>query len=605
MPKIRKLSAHEAQKIAAGEVVERPANIVKELVENSLDANATQIILYLEHAGKKSIRVTDNGCGMNSEDAYLCFEHHATSKIQQINDLQTITTFGFRGEALSSIASVSTVVLTTKQAESNEGLQLILKNGTVIKERTVPAVTGTDITIERLFDAIPVRKKFLKTKDAEWRHIQQLFFAIALDYTEVSFKLYSEKKLLFNCPSTNSVKKRWAQLSDQETEANLLPLESLHSQENLKISGVISNHQYGRYDRSGIYFFVNNRWIKDYKLNRAFIDGYQNVLPTNQYPIGCIKIDIEPTQIDVNVHPRKEEVQFLNAYQIYNLIKKTVSHTLECHASKTFATQATKPILHAESYSKQEINNEYSNNSSINPKNFAPFNFETFFDAPLKNNQIKKPQSQDNFALQKNDNIQSDETPAQSFRIIGIYNKTYILLEKENGLVFIDQHAAHERILYEQFKKKEKPAPTQLIFPQTIILSKNDIRTLSPYLPLLCSAGIETEVFSNTQIIIKATPIQLKNIPLQEVISNCITLLYQEKNDTLESLQNSFNKTLYADMACKAAVKAGDQIAQEQIYQLINDLDKIDNRFSCPHGRPTSWNLLHETIKKRFKRDYR
>lgn len=385
MPIIKKLSTHEAQKIAAGEVVERPANIVKELVENALDAGATHITIHLENAGKNLVRVQDDGCGMDIDDARLCFEHHATSKITQVDDLHAINTFGFRGEALSSIASVSNVTLITKQKDADEGIKLDLTNGAIVNESAVPATVGTDITITNVFDTMPARKKFLKSKETEWRHIQQLFFALALDYIDISFKLYSENKLVYHCPAIESTQARWTQLLDHEVSNHLITLQTPHIADGITINGVISSQQYGRYDRNSIYMFVNNRWVKDYKLNRAMISGYNNALPTHQFPLGCIKIQVDPSWIDVNIHPRKEEVQFLHPQKIYNAIKQSVAFTLEQFISQKFNSGISAP-------KEQPATSAYEPAKTSSA--FTPFNFDAFFMSHLLHNRHQRQYNQ-------------------------------------------------------------------------------------------------------------------------------------------------------------------------------------------------------------------
>ena len=331
MARIKQLSAQEAQKIAAGEVVERPANVVKELIENSLDAGATQIIIYIEDAGKKLIRIVDNGYGMSQEDAYLCFKHHATSKINSVDDLHALTTFGFRGEALSSISSVSTVTLITKEAAALSATKLMLHDGIVTSEENIPGNTGTDIAIANLFYNVPARKKFLKTNETEWRQIQLLFQAICLDYQDVHFKLYHQNNLVFNCPATNDAQQRIAQLWDHTVAQQTIPIQ--YAANNFKISGIITNHTYSRYDRSALYFLVNKRWVKNHTLSKALLKGYLNVLPHDKFPLACIAITIDPAEIDVNIHPRKEEVQFLHPRIIENALHTCVKEALEKHLS--------------------------------------------------------------------------------------------------------------------------------------------------------------------------------------------------------------------------------------------------------------------------------
>ena len=331
MARIKQLSAQEAQKIAAGEVVERPANVVKELVENALDAGSTQIAIYIQDAGKSLIRIVDNGYGMNPEDAHLCFKHHATSKITRVDDLPSLTTFGFRGEALSSISAVSKVTLITKEAEAAHATKLVLEHGLVIAEEQISGNTGTDISIADLFYNVPARKKFLKTHETESRQILLLFQAFCLDYLSVHFKLYTQGNLIFNCPGTTDMQQRIAQLWDhsiaQQTIAIAATTNGIH------IEGVITNHTYSRYDRSALFFLVNKRWVKNHTLAKAVMKGYMNVLQPDKFPLACIAITIDPAQVDINIHPRKEEVQFLHPRIVEHALQTTVKEALEKNLS--------------------------------------------------------------------------------------------------------------------------------------------------------------------------------------------------------------------------------------------------------------------------------
>ena len=335
MAKIKQLSPLEAQKIAAGEVVERPANVVKELIENALDAGATAISLYLEDGGKKLIRIVDNGCGMSPEDAHMAIKHHATSKITTVDDLEHIQTFGFRGEALSSIAAVSRLVITTKEASADTGITLEIEESSVIKESIIAANTGTDIAIHDLFYNVPARKKFLKTKETEWRTIVHLFQAMSLTHTNVSFKVFHDDRELYTVPATHSLTDRITQLFEPALSKRCLTIENSADRMNLSVSGAITESSYLRYDRSSIFVFVNNRWVKNHKLTQALIKGYQGMLPPQRYPAGCVFITIDPVYVDINIHPRKEEVQFLHPKIVEDLIEEAVRKSLEnAHAQQ-------------------------------------------------------------------------------------------------------------------------------------------------------------------------------------------------------------------------------------------------------------------------------
>jgi len=675
MAKIKQLSPHEAQKIAAGEVVERPANIVKELVENSIDAHATRISVYIEDGGKKLIRIVDNGSGMDFTDAQRCFDRHATSKITHVEDLESIQTFGFRGEALASIASVSTITLITKEQESIEGTKVTLNSGTITEINSVACATGTDISIHSLFDHIPARKKFLKATQTEWRAIQLLFNAFCFDYPHIHFLLFSENKQVLNCPVTTTMNNRALQLWENPTHNHLLELQT-YTNATLSLSGIISDHQHHRYDRSNIYFFVNKRWVKNQHLSSAFIKGYANVLPAGKYPLAAIHITLPTNEVDINIHPRKEEVKFLHPRRVEQALQEAVKAALEKNLSlhlkmnvtlksQNFSTKETsdnfntpfpeKPFnfdatftqqtyplpftpfdkLRANGENKQDSfpfvaslpkhTNKIDNNSLLTETNtqqpssslpFAPFdqlkangaNKQDFFpfvaSLPNHTNTQNKRSHQLNVPhkdLSQDNSIIVSET--QPYRLIGQYNATYLLIEQEDGLFLIDQHAAHERILYELFSKRfDKVSTIQLLFPHIITLSAEDIETITPYLDIFIKNGIIIEQCSIDQLIIQSLPVHLKDQSLDDLIKQALTWINEISSVESDIFQKTINNKLQAQMACKAAVKAGDILTVEQMDQLLKDLEKSENRFSCPHGRPTGWLLSLHEIEKKFKR---
>lgn len=611
MNKIRKLPPHEAQKIAAGEVVERPANILKELLENAIDAQSSKITIYIHDGGKKCIRVLDNGCGMSPDDAQLCFEQHATSKIVHIDDLSTITTFGFRGEALASIAAVSKTVLITKEADTAQGTKIEIEGNEIITHEIVPANTGTDISIHNLFYNVPARKKFLKTRETEWRQIQQLFFAFCLAHIHIDFKLYSEDKLLYNCPGTTDLQQRVTQLIDPTMAKQIIPAQ--HIFKNITVSGIISNQHVERYDRNMIYLFVNQRWIKDINLSRAFIKGYQQVLPPGRYPLGCIFITVDPHEVDINIHPRKEEVQLLHPQHVQRTISTMVTNALEQHLSD----QLKKTVqLKQSDISEKSYPYGRSAYTPMATASFSPFNFDQFLHRqdrtiqpptahdpimPISTSEYTQPDIQQAFAaLPESDNIEHE------YNIIGQYHKTYILIEQEDGLLLLDQHAAHERILYEQFCEQHGTITTvQLMFPQIIMVTPQDMATIAPYTDMFMSYGIELEPFGNDTLKVQSTPVQLKHLCMKEIIQETLRYIYEHPELTKDTFDHHMKHTLYALMACKAAVKAGDTLSHDHIKELIRNLYHTKNRFSCPHGRPTMWTLHLDEVKKKFKRDYR
>jgi len=600
MGNIKQLSLHEAQKIAAGEVIERPANIVKELVENAIDAHATQISLYLQDSGKTLIRVVDNGSGMDEDDAQLCFSKHATSKIHSFNELETINSFGFRGEALTSIAAIARVTLITKKTENNEGTKITIAENSIKEKTLIGCATGTDISITDLFYNVPARKKFLKKEQTEWRHIQQLFQAFCLSYPTIHFKLFSAEKCILNCPSTQDLLSRGAQLWNQNTTQHLISIENKHHQSSLKLIGFISNHHSFRYDRATVFFFVNNRWVKNYALSAALLKGYMNVIPQGRYPTACIQISIDPRDIDINIHPRKEEVLFMHPRRVEQLLQQTVKQTLEYNLSKQI---------------KQKVQfspTEHDSPIQATP-GFKPFDFDQFFSNKRVTEQptlqqyepidVSTQNRQKKQVSPTTKSFQLSATAEKNYQLIGQYKKTYLLLEKEEGLLLIDQHAAQERILYELFSKRfDEVATINLIFPQIIPISTHDIVVIKPYLSLFHNNGIMIELFGTDQLIVKATPVHIKDMALNNLIKDVIGWINQYQSLEQAELFKAINEKLQAQMACKAAVKAGDLLTHEQMNKLLHELEKTPNSFSCPHGRPTSWLISIDEIEKKFRR---
>ncbi len=650
MAKIKQLPPHEAQKIAAGEVVERPANIIKELVENAIDAGATRIAIYVEDAGKQLIRIVDNGCGMDTIDAQLCFDRHATSKITHVSQLETIDTFGFRGEALASIASVSQIILITKEEQSLEGTKVVVDAGNIIETTSVACATGTDLSINNLFYNVPARKKFLKTTQTEWRAIQLLFNAFCFDYPHIHFLLFSEGKQVFNFPITNDLKNRTLQI----WEANTHLLELHTTEKDFTISGIISDHQYYRYDRSSIYLFVNKRWVKNQHLSNAFVKGYANVIPAGRYPAAVIHITVAPHEVDINIHPRKEEVKFLHPRRIEQALQQAVKNTLEQNLSQHLKRDIT--FKSAEQYSArpQELrsfdfdtpfahfdrlnaNGLNTSNEMLNAvENSLPFVVSLSNHMNEKENILHPSSSATSRARLTPSSVPSDgdpdwngveigakgylraleineintslystttPKPTTAYRLIGQYNTTYILVEKEDGLFLVDQHAAHERILYELFSQRfTEVATVQLLFPHIITLSPQDIAIITPHLDIFTDNGIIIEQCASNQLKIESLPVHLKDQSLDDIIKTAVVWITESSTLDQQELKKMVNNKLQAQMACKAAVKAGDTLTQEKMEQLLRDLEKTANRFSCPHGRPTGWLLSLHEIEKKFRR---
>lgn len=608
MARIKLLPAHEAHKIAAGQVVERPANAVKELIENSIDAGATRITVYIEDGGKQLIRVVDNGCGMDSEDAKLCLEKHATSKINSIDDLPSLRSYGFRGEALASIAAVATMKLTTKETGKTEGCSVIAQQGK-ISSQTTACPEGTDITITDLFRSIPARAKFLKKRETETNHIMQIMHAMSLAYPQYHFQLYVDGNSTLNCPPQEHSINRGAQIWGTKIAQHLIAIEPTEPQAGITITGAISNHAWFRYDRRTIFFLVNNRWVTNQHLARALVKGYDNVIPQGRYPTAIIAITIDPTQIDINTHPKKEEIVFEHPRRVEQLIYKTVRSTLEKAVSKQIKQTVS---FASSSYTPMELSRTAPSLSSDRyPFDMppAPFSTPAFSEqsSPKESNVSATHEStMPTSAFQDHQThvISHPEASQEiSYKLIGQLHQTYLLIEQEEGLYLIDQHAAHERVLYELFAHRFQDVPTiPLMFPQIIPCNQHDIALIEPHLHLFHEHGIAIEPFGKDQLMIQSTPVHLKNSPLHELIQQVMSWIREYQAVDQETFIKTMHDKLRAQMACKAAVKAGDTLSISQMQELLDDLYACPNRFSCPHGRPTGWLFSFNDIEKRFRR---
>ena len=589
--KIKILDPAEAIKIAAGEVIERPAHIVKELIENSIDAGAKNITLHLQNAGKNFIKITDDGCGMSPLDAKLCFAHHATSKISNVHDLQTIATYGFRGEALSSIACVSNVVLITKTEQEKAATSIKLEQAKLIEQTQTSHPTGTTLVISHLFDNVPARKKFLKSDETEWNLIVTIIQAFALRYPNINFKIFHHDTMAFNCPATDKIQTRSAQLWNNNLHEQLLELEPA-SEGCITISGAISDVHYARFNRGQIFTFVNNRWVKNSELLKGILKGYDGVLPLQKFPAAFIFITIDPQEIDINIHPKKEEIKFLHPSVVQRMIELSVKNCLGMQIKKKLEDDAPK-ILPTPATFKAPIISKIITpaRAAAMPQipelpSFDPFYQEENYPPPTP---------------QINTTIYDD----QPYSIVGQFKKTYIMIEKSEQLIIIDQHAAHERILYQRFKaQKTEVATVQLLFPHIAKLPTDEIKILHNYQKLFKDHGILFDEFSEQEIIIQATPVEMSAQSAEDIIKTVLQWLQREQNLSDDELFAELHEKVLAEKACKAACKAGDALNHEQMQNILNELQVTQNNFCCPHGRPTMWSLSCKEIEKHFKRDY-
>ncbi len=619
MAKIRQLPLQEIRKIAAGEVIDRPANIVKELIENAIDAGATAITVAITNGGKDSIQVIDNGFGMSPDDARICCDHHATSKIQCLDDLYTVGTFGFRGEALSSIAAVSTVTITTKETSAVAGTRITLTNGSIVEESEIAANTGTDILITGLFDAMPARKKFLKSRETEQRHIIALMHAVCYSHMALQVTFMIDGAVHYRCMPSADLRDRTTSLGDTELYAALLHISLEPANRGISLSGVLSHQHYGRYDRSGIMLFVRHRWVRNQQLVKAVIKGYANALPAGKFPAAILSITVDPQEIDVNIHPRKEEVKFLHPHIIESYIQKRVHETLEAHAKKLFApATAASSMTTGDKAAVSDRAIEDNKATEATAEQLPSFDDYYVPVAPVKLGErapvvlprqyppihsISHALAQE-WPLQQQacTNMQAPASHDGSLQgtIIGAHNKTYIVLSTQHGLLMVDQHAAHERIIYQRYLTAEQVLEyNKLVVPVPITVSPDKGMGLEELAVIIAPYGIAATVLNDQTIVITGTAPYLKNINIEELVREIIAVPYCAAGTLAVYKEN-----ICALMACKAAVKAGDSLSPELMRSLIQDLAVAPNSRTCPHGRPTYWLLEEHSIVQKFKRDY-
>ena len=581
MGEIHLLSDEVVNKIAAGEIIERPVSVIKELVENSLDAGATSIRVEIERGGKQLIRVTDDGWGIAPEDAVLAFERHATSKIRSSEDLHQVGTMGFRGEALASIAAVSQVTLKTRRAAEDAGLSLFVVNGKCQSSQPAAMPPGTMVEARNLFTSIPARRKFLKSDAAEAAAISNMMNAFALAHAEISFHLFQEQREVRNCPKTTNLRERVFQVFGAEMLENLLEIEE--SLYHFKITGFVSGADSLRTNRNYQYFFINRRFVKDRVIANSIYVAYRVFAESGRYPVAFLFLEMPPAMVDVNVHPAKYEVRFLQQALVQKGIIDTIQRLLNAArplpgfslSSNSFIPRYSSPELDVPAWTQQQ-----QQDPSILPQQPQPGGPPLQMPSPP---QRKLPQE-------------------GTYKIIGQYDHTYILLSDESGLILVDQHVAHERILYEQLletQERREMTVQPMLIPLVLEINPAQMMLLEDYLDRFRELGFDMEVFGSGSIAVKQIPEILSgtnySAALQRLI-NDLEKLY--RGGMLESFADEMRKSV----ACQAAVKINMPLTMEKMEYLIRQLLKTKTPQVCPHGRPIILRISHYEIEKNFKR---
>ena len=585
LEKIQTLSTDLRNKISAGEVVERPASVVKELLENSLDAAALEISVVVEKGGQQLIQLRDNGHGIPSEDLPKAVERYSTSKIRTIDDLFQINTFGFRGEALASIASVSEFEIVSSQ-EDQEGAVITIQNGECSPITPSPMVTGTQITIRNLFYNTPARRKFLKSPRIELRQIIKSLKQAALSHPEVNFKLIADNKEILNVTS-ESLQERIASLFDPTYQENLLPVHLDKSE--YSFSGYIGNLNLIRSRPEDQFIYLNRRFIKNRLLNSAVYSGYKSLTKRGEFPFFVLNLIIPPDQIDVNVHPMKTEVRFKDEWRIYHILKSGINDALSDILGTIPYFEKFNPDVNG-----AENRIAMPQESIIEQKSFSfPQGDHEKDQSHLQIERAKSYASDLAVRKEKTNNIDVEN--------IWQVHKKYVVSEITSGLVIIDQHVAHERILFEEAMnsfEEGNSSSQSLLFPEMIDFSPDEYSVLLDILPFLEKMGFRMREKEKYKVELEAIPSEMAWGSERSVIKDIIDNYLSHQKE-----YSSMQENLAASYSCHGAVKAGDALTKEEMRELVNRLFATKHPYYCPHGRPIIVQLSLNELDKRFERE--
>jgi DNA mismatch repair protein MutL len=650
MNRIRLLPEQVANQIAAGEVIERPASVVKELVENSLDAQATRVMVEVQAGGRSLVRVVDDGLGMSRDDALLCLERHATSKIRRAEDLAAITTMGFRGEALPSIASVSRFTLTTRERadDSPEGTQIVISGGQILEVKAAGSPPGTTLEVRQLFFNLPARRKFLRTEETESAHIQHYLMLAALAYPEVAFTFQRDGRLIWQLPAVTAGSDAASRLTALRErlralyggEQKLLTVDYSaemplpDDRENptdapastlFRLWGFIGAPGVSRSTREDQHIFVNRRPVENRGLNFALLEGYHTALMKGRYPVCCLFLEIDPAAVDVNIHPAKREVKFHREAEVRRLAAQAVRQTLvEFHGGKSESGKP-KPAIQGPSSVAVEPAGEQPAQTA---EQSALPNFPVALKpapAQLPKSVTQQPPLRMGFSpapptpvfhvthatdLTQPTPLTPSPPPAQPvpllnvpLRLVGVIGKLYVVLESDRGLVLLDQHAAHERILFEQMLnrlERNDQAPSQrLLLPETVELSARDASFLREQLPMLTRLGVGLSEFGERTFLLDALPPFVKAPDARRFVLELVDELKAAGRE-LNSLR--LGEHTVAKTVCRHAVKANDPLAGRELENLVEDLRHCAMPYTCPHGRPTLIEMNFRELEKKFGR---
>lgn len=628
MPLIHELDSDTINKIAAGEVVERPSAVVKELVENALDAKANAITIEIKDGGISFIRITDNGCGIENDDLDLAFKRHSTSKIKSVNDLLSVTSLGFRGEALSSISSVAQVEMITKTADSMLGTRYVCEGGKKISMENIGCPQGTTIIVRNLFYNTPVRRKFLKSPATEAAYISSVVEKLCFANPFVSFKFIVNGQMKLHTSGNNSLKDIIYTVYGRDVTSNLIEINA--DSHDISVSGYIGKPVCSRGNRAMEIYHINGRYIKSNIISKAIEDAYKGYTMVHRYPFTALDIHTNPENIDVNVHPAKMELRFSNGEQVYNFIYNSVRDCLSgknlIQNADTVVEKPEKEIEHKpvaeksikfpEPFEQKRIDEQ---RAWINHPNTHIDNQNTARNVPRTETVNNVPQTEIETLVNivKDPHMPYDVKPKQTslfdseefvkdnktvnFKIIGQLFLTYWIVECDDKMYIIDQHAAHEKVLFEKTMEKIKntTCDSQMISPPIVLtLSMLQEEVLKKCMDEFGKLGYEIEHFGDREYIVSAVPANLPGVADEALLIQILDELYEEN----VQLKSELILDKVASLSCKAAVKGNKKLSYNEASKLIEDLMGLDNPFNCPHGRPTIISMSKYEIEKKFKR---
>lgn len=625
MAKINILDDSTINKIAAGEVVERPSSIIKELVENSIDAGSSYISIEIENGGKDLIRIVDNGSGIDKDDVNKAFLRHATSKINTVEDLSSLESLGFRGEALASIAAVSKLEMLTKTEEALIGLRIVLDGGKIREKEATSANRGTQISVRDLFFNTPARRKFLKSNQAEAQAITDIVNKIAIGNPSIKIKYINNSKTIYETLGDGSIINAIRMIYGRDISENLIEID--YRSKYFNISGYLGNNNIYRGNRNHQHLYINGRYIKSPNISKKINDAYKAIIPINKYPIYFVNISVDPAKVDVNIHPSKLEVKFDQEEEILNelsdfvrgiLLKSSLVGRYKNNSrDKDLYNKNSFAGFNSFSYSPQEVENnltstaireDVSNSCSNQNTNESPRGQADMIQTPIRLSDINNGGIQDKKEVDSKMEYQQssfiEESPDRNpdfigLKFIGIIFDTYIIFSKNDDMIMLDQHAAHERIRFEMYMSKYKAndiSVQMLIDPIIMDLDANDMDTVRKNIDVFSSFGFLVEEFGHRSISIRGLPNTFGEPESKRFIYELI--------DGLGKIDNIYD-TKYdeiAEIACKSAIKGNDKISIEEAKHLIGQLEECSNPYTCPHGRPTMVKMTRYEIEKLFKR---